>query len=146
MAGGFYIIDHTADIGLKVWSDTCVELFEYAALGMSSLIIDPALVEGSHTLDIEIYADTIEELLFKWLKELLFHTNSSGIVFSSFCIQQDKFSGRNNKKYYICSKATYDKLNIERHESCNEIKAVTRHLFKVDRGKQNWEATIIFDL
>jgi len=146
MSGGCALLDHTADTGIRVWSETCDELFRFAALGMCSLIVDPALVKSSDYLVVEQYADTIEELLFQWLKELLFLINSNGIVFSSFFLRVDKIAGMNTNPYYIYSKGLYEGLDIERHEYCNEIKAVTRHLFKVERGKRDWKATIIFDL
>jgi len=146
MSGGYTILDHTADTGLIVRADTCDEIFEYAALGMSSLVVDPGTVRAKKEVNINISSDSLEELFFQWLKEILYQINATGMVFSSFRLKTDKFSGTGQKKYYISAFLYGEELDIERHEVCNEIKAVTRHSFRLERGKKVWKATVIFDL
>ena len=41
MSVGFELVDHTADIGVRVWGPTAEEVFEQAALAMFSLVCDP---------------------------------------------------------------------------------------------------------
>jgi len=146
MSGGFSFFEHTADAGLNVRGSTLKEIFEYSALGMCSLIFNPEKISDLTRVKIEAYGENTEDLLFQWLKEILYRINTTGILFSSFRIKKNIFSGSKSDKYYICADAYGELLDVERHDVCMEIKAVTRHLFKLERGKQDWKATIIFDI
>ena len=41
---GFMILDHPADLGIEAYGQTLAESFEQAALGLISVILDPATV------------------------------------------------------------------------------------------------------
>jgi len=144
--GAYTFFDHTADAGLNIRGDSCEEVFEYAALGMCSLIVDPDTVERKQEIEINISSYSLEELFFQWLKEVLYQINSTGMVFSSLRLKIDEFSGIKGKMYYISAFLYGEKLDIERHEVCNEIKAVTRHILRLKGEKKDWKATVIFDL
>ena len=75
----YELIDHTADIGLKVNGTTLFDLFENAALGMFHIIggkvksQDSAVLEKS--IEVKKTVDAFEELLVSWLSELLYIFN-----------------------------------------------------------------------
>ncbi|MCL6554479.1 MAG: archease, partial [Firmicutes bacterium] len=49
--GTYEVIDHTADVGIVVRAASLPELFETAAEGMFSFIVDPAGVENRAWLE-----------------------------------------------------------------------------------------------
>ena len=66
----FELIDHTADVGIKVWGSTLTELFENAAKGMFSVIAGEGYkAQGSdveRNIDINSDKDDIEEIRYNY--------------------------------------------------------------------------------
>ena len=54
MSVGYELVDHTADIGLRVWGPTPEDVFEEAGRGLFSLVCDPLHVGELETLDLEL--------------------------------------------------------------------------------------------
>lgn len=146
MAGGFEIIDHTADVGIRVWGKGWREIFHSAAEGMLSIVVDLNTVAAREKREIRIEGENGEELLLKWLREILFLMEEGGMVFSKIEVIRDNFSHKNSYKYFIYAALKGEKINLSRHDICTEIKAVTRHGFFLKRNGPLWEAKILFDV
>jgi len=144
MVKRYEIIEHTADIGLKVFAKTTGELFQNAALGMFYLIADCSKIAKQgitkKNYKVECEAVDLEDLLVSWLNDLLYIHNTEYVILDDFVIKKltDSFISAEAKGI------TIRELNIQIK---NEIKAVTYHGLKVFRGKNGrWEATLIFDI
>ena len=59
----FEYFDVTADIGVKVWGNSINELFENAAIAVTSLMIDPARLKRNITKEIFVEGNDIPSLL-----------------------------------------------------------------------------------
>jgi SHS2 domain-containing protein len=68
---GHEIIEHTADVGLRVWAPTLDELFSEAALAMVALMGTPTSTEP-RSEHLELEAADLEALFVDWLSEVLF--------------------------------------------------------------------------
>jgi SHS2 domain-containing protein len=146
MNSGFKIIEHTSDIGIRVWGKTRKELFQEAARDMISLIVDLNGVKIEEERYFQIKAESVEELFLKWLREILYFLDLDGIVFRKFQIEKDNFADSDVKAYFISGLLRGEKINIERHEICTEIKAITRHEFYIKKKGPWWVANILFDV
>jgi riboflavin kinase/FMN adenylyltransferase len=80
-------IEHTADRALRVWGARLSGLFVGAARGMYRLMGEPGAIAASHWREIELQAMDRETLLVGWLNELLFLTESEGLLFSDFSVK-----------------------------------------------------------
>ena len=145
MGGRIEIIDHTADVGIRVWGRTGSELFETAATGMMSLILDREAVQDREMMTIHLEENTEEELLLRWLREILYVMEREGMVFRDVCVEQDNFSLSDAPKYYIYATLRGEKQDSSRHGICTEIKAVTRHGLMLRRDSE-WSARVLFDV
>jgi SHS2 domain-containing protein len=143
---GFEIIDHTADIGLYVWSQDWKNLFEIAAEGMISLLIDPETVERKEKKTFQIEGDDLVELLLIWLREILFQMEKRGMVFVDFEVKGEIFSHNSKENYKVRADLWGEKRDIKRHDICTEIKAITRHGLSLKKEGFRWEANILFDV
>ena len=145
-SGGFQILEHTADFGILAWGRTWKDLFEQSAVGMLSQIVDPAKVRPLRTKTITFHGENPEELLLKGLKEILFHIEKDGMIFSSVRLKPNVFSrgGRGRKRAKIVLRG--ERIDPQRHGICMEIKGVTRHGFFVEHEKSCWETRILFDV
>ena len=131
-------IDISGDAGLRVRGGSVEELFENAAAGMFSLITDVSSVSGTVKREINISADNIEDLLIRWLNELIFIFDAYGFTGRTFDIII-----KNNKLKASVSGGTFDP---EINESSLLIKAATYHGLSVKKLDTHWEAAVIFDI
>jgi len=135
----YRLIDHTADIGIKVYGKTLKELFQNAAIGCFDNIADLDNVQLKRHVRFNIQAPSQEELLLLWLKELLYSFDTKRILFKDFKIEELKAT-------HLIATAYGDKLNLKKHSVKEEIKAVTYHEFSLKHGKSGWTAQVIFDV
>ncbi len=146
MDRGFKIVDHTADVGIEMWGETPQAVLEAAALGMLSLIVNLKNVKYHIEKTLVIEADSLEDLLLNWLREILYIQERERIVFSGVSIPTEKFSCSKSDKYCFYGLLKGEKLNLKRHDICMEIKAVTRHQMFFQKKSQLWRAGILFDI
>lgn len=143
--GGFQIIPHTADVGLRVWGKHWKDLLEEAALGMMSQITDLETIHPETEKVIEAKGETGDEVLLNWLREILFHVER-GMIFSKFNITEDNFSDKQGKHFKCKGLLVGEAINPSRHEICIEIKAVTRHGLSIKKQGPWWVTSILFDV
>lgn len=138
----FELIEHPADMGLRVFGKDLKELFVNAACGMFSIIAERKI--NSHKAQetiaqtIAISANNYEELLVCWLSELLTLFDINKCIFVGFEITQ-------LTKTKLQSLAFKDPAGLKDYLINTEIKAVTYHQLKIRKQKNKFVAEIIFD-
>lgn len=136
----FYeIIDHTADIGIRVFGRTRKELFQNAALAFFDIVgkwgkVDMSLVE---TIRLEGTDDA--DLFQRWLDELNFLFQTRELVFHEFDV-------RFPSDLVLEAEARGRKLDLDIDDVSLDIKAVTHHELKVEQKPTGWHASVIFDI
>jgi len=138
----YEIIEHTADVGLRVNGLTLKELFTNAARGMFEIIKgEGQKIEGKDKRRIEIKKEVegFEELLVGWLSELLYIFNKDQILFTDFKILELNNSG-------ISGQASGEKIDLSQTALQTEIKACTFHGLKIEETKDRFTCDIIFDV
>ncbi len=135
----YQYIDHTADLGIKVFGDTLAELFENAAFGLFDNITNLEKVSPNSEFSIEVQATDREALLVNWLSELNYLFLTRKELFNCFQVNQINDE-------HLTATVRGEKLNLDRHEIYTEVKAVTYHKLYVKETDQGWEAQVIFDL
>jgi SHS2 domain-containing protein len=131
-------IEHTADHGIEVEADSVEELFEGAASGMFSIIVNLSTVSARESRTIAIEADDLEELMFKWLNELLYVLAAEELLLSRFEVK--RVEGLRLEAVVVG-----EPVDPARHR-LGEIKAATYHQMLVERRNGSWFARVIFDV
>ncbi len=131
------IINHTADTGIEVYGKNIEELFLNSAMGLYK-IMGVEYDEGENFLEIKLEATSLEELLIKFLNELIYLTEIKKIG-GNF----EKIDIEKNKDRHVLN-ATLKIRKIKSTEK--EIKAATYHNLKIENVKDGFKTTIIFDL
>ena len=144
MGKNYEVIEHTADIGLKIFGKTKKELFQNAARGMFFLITGSSIFfkeeSNNKYFKVECEASNLEDLLVSWLSDLLHIHNTEYMIPGDFIINH-------LTEQFIQSEIVGVKITDSLHQIEKEIKAVTYHhlqVFKNEKGR--WEANIVFDL
>lgn len=136
----YEVIDHTADIGIRVAGSSLNELFANAAEAMFDVMVAsrPDLIANIN-VPVDVEAAAPDELLVKWLQELLYVFDTRHLVLSNFYIDEitDKTLSGTAKGM------KFDKL---RHEMKRQIKAVTYHKLTLEKKADTWHAQVIFDI
>jgi len=136
---GYEWIDHTADIGIRVWGANPKNLFVNAGRAMFDLICDHQLDKSGDVDSITVTGADWVDLLINWLRELLyFWTGKERLVLSMDIksISENSVTGR-------VITGTFDR---QRHVIGHEIKAVTYHQAIVKLDGRKWVAEVIFDV
>ncbi len=135
----FEIIEHTADIGIRVFGRNLKDLFKNAGLAIFELSSEKISTHDKNHKEISIQqkADNLEELFLNWLNELLSLSAAKGIIFENFKFEQ--LDEKNLKAVGIGSRITNYKVNTE-------IKAATYHQLEIKKNKSGWQAEVILDV
>jgi SHS2 domain-containing protein len=135
----YEVFEHTADLGLRITASDLNNLFAQAGKGFFSLIVenieDIALKEN---LTIKIEGNDLEYLLFDWLNELLYISETKHLVFSEFTVSIDDKG--------LSATVAGEKLDLSRHSLDHEIKAITYHGLLVKEENNGWLAEVILDI
>jgi SHS2 domain-containing protein len=136
-------VEHTADLAYVARGRTLEALFENAAAGLFSLLLDPGVVEPRDEEEIAFEGHDAEEMLVAWLQEILFRIMTRGRVFRSATVRvvtPPRASG-------LCRG---EALDPTRHELAAEIKAVTYHGLSIVRGRDDagplFQARVVLDI
>ncbi len=143
MKSGFRFIEHTADVIIEAWAPTLEGVFEYSAKAMYEVMTDISKVDKVIEKKVEAEGFDLENLLLRWLEELLSITDSEGILFSEFIVEKiEKMS----EGYIVKSRCLGEEFNPEKHESRTEVKAVTYSQMRIWREDDLWKARFTLDI
>ncbi|MCM8820386.1 MAG: archease [Candidatus Omnitrophica bacterium] len=133
----FEVLEHTADVGGKIYGKDIKELFINATKLLYFLAGVTQYERMERVISIELSSETIEELLVKFLNELIYYMDVKKI-------------GGDIKKIYIQKKGKIFNLDCEmageKISVKKEIKAATYHNLKVKREEGIFSSEIIFDI
>ena len=135
----YEILNHTADVCIRVYGKSFDELFENAARAMMELITDREKINPSQEIEIEVRGETKEELLVHWLQEILFLHEVKKIVFKDFRLNLIS-------ETHAKGKAIGEIIDINKHELSFDIKAVTYHNLKIEPINDKLKVDIVFDV
>jgi len=139
MTGRFEMVDHTGDIGVRVFGETLSQLFEQAAQALTFILTDPETIAPKQTRKLVLEARTGEELLITWLNELVYLFDTEGLLFKEFTILT-------LGDHHLEAEARGEVFDEGRHPIKTTVKAATYHQLKIENRKGVWTAQVIFDL
>lgn len=171
----YELIEHTADIGIRIKAGSLEKLFAAVASAMFDIIAEDLNPKAAGTTKISIAqeGDNTEELLINWLNELLSLSAVKELIFCDFQISKlTKNEAPRDLSHRGLFERNTERLNcsstplksndyqprtykieavVTGKASKNfkfnvEIKAATYHQLKLEQNKSGWETEIIFDV
>jgi SHS2 domain-containing protein len=133
------LLDHTADLGIVVKAGNEAELLARAAAALADLLYEPAGVGERETRPRTLHADDPEELLVRWLNELIVLRETEDFLWRR--VEVDLESDRT-----LRARLTGESFDAARHEVKTALKAATYHQLRVRLVGDELEARIIFDV
>ena len=68
----YQLLDHTADLTVRIYGPDIVHLFENACGSLNDLFLDIKFTGGSTSLRITVEGEDLEDLMVRWLSEILY--------------------------------------------------------------------------
>ncbi|MEM1829419.1 MAG: archease [Thermofilum sp.] len=147
LPGVYDSLEHTGDVYLKVRGSNLLELFENSGIALFDTMVDTRRVNGVLERGVEAEGFDLENLLYRWLEELLILYYSEKlvcgrVVASSF--QVERVDGE--LSYRVRGKAYCEEFNPEKHEARVEVKSPTYSLMRVLKSEEGWVAYFVLDI
>jgi SHS2 domain-containing protein len=141
VSGRHRFFAHTADVGAEIRAATLRGLFGGAARALFELLGDPRTVRPLRCRRIRVRGATPEDLLVRWLSEIVYLRETGGWAFASCAVERvDRLR---------CAAAGVlrgEPFDARRHPAGREVKAVTYHQIALRRSRGQWRVRIVFDV
>jgi protein archease len=136
---GFDLLDHPADLGIEARGETMAQAFEQAATGLMSVILDLSSVEARVSREVSLEASDLEQLLVKWLSEVLYLYDGEKFV----CRELSVFELRHDS---LRATALGEAFVPEKHVTRLDVKAVTYHQLVVEETNTGCRVRVFLDI
>ncbi len=136
---GFEILAVTADKGIRAWGPDPPSVFCQAALGLWSLMVDPATVACRVRVPLAVEAEDREALLVAWLNELLYLYEARGFIGGECAVHSLTDT-------HLTAEAQGEPVDSARHVVLSHVKAVTYHQLHVGATASGWECRVVVDV
>nr|CAX68976.1 conserved hypothetical protein of unknown function DUF101 [uncultured bacterium] len=138
----FELIEHTADIGIRVFARSREELFANSAEGLFSLLLKKEQTNASNIKKVTLKSPKLDELLVQWLNELLSLFYAEAFVPAKFSASLAETDGTLTLNATVEGDEIEDSVTLAK----TEVKAATYHRLKVEQFKGGYKAEVIFDV
>ena len=141
-----FLKDVTAsDVAFEVDAPGVEELFVETGIAVTAVQVENIQdIRDKITRRISLEAENLEELLYKFLDELIFLKDTDLLLFHDFTrMRIEKGEGGG---YTLTCSGTGEELDLERHHSVVDVKAVTMHQFFVREENGVWRARVVLDV
>jgi len=132
-------MEHTADLGAWFYGRDPEAVFVNAGLALMTLMIERPPRRGEAVTAVALEASDPEDLLVRWLNELLYLVQVKRRVAVSI-----RATGLTRTRFEAdVETAGFD---LARHGIRGEIKAATYHALELRPWRGRWRARVVFDL
>ncbi|MFB6291463.1 MAG: archease [Candidatus Bipolaricaulia bacterium] len=136
-------LDHGADIGLEATGDSLEGLFSEAGKALFSLMVDLEGIQPEKSLELELNEETLEDLLYEWLSELLSLSNLKSQVYGEF---SQLTIEEKDSSYRLESVAKGENIDPGKQELGSEVKAVTYQGLEIIENEDGWLCRFVVDV
>ncbi|HLB00006.1 MAG TPA: archease [Bacteroidota bacterium] len=139
MQPSYRILEHPADLGIEAEADTLEETFAFAARALMSVIVEPDSVTAREWRRLAVPGGDPEQLLVRWLGEILYLFDGAGFVSGEFRIAPITGSGLEATVGGEPAGGSSLRMKLD-------VKAVTYHDISVRRTSRGWYARAYLDI
>ncbi len=146
MTGTYRLLDDIAlaDTAFDAEGDTPTELCDIAARALMELMADPATIGTTWTHTVECAAEDLGELLYDWLNQLVFLKDAHGVLFHDVRVRVTE--GRAAPRWRLHADLSGAPVDPTSQELRADVKAVTKHLYRVMPSGTHWRARVVVDV
>ena len=133
-------LSHTADIKFQAFGKNIEECFTNAVYALTNIICKQE-IKGIIKKSIKAEGDDLEELLYNFLEEFLFLSDSQNFLFSKF--KKIKIYKKNGK-FNLNSEVLGD--DSKKYQTELDVKAITYNEMFVIKDKDSYKCQVVVDV
>ena len=130
-----------ADICIEAFGKNYEELFVNSALALTECMVRLKDVKPKIKETIKFKNIKIEQLLYDFLSELVYTKDVNQLLFVKYNMKI-----KQGKKFELTCDCIGDKINMNTQELIADVKAITMHMFKIEKTKNGFKATFVPDI
>lgn len=133
----------TADVTFRATAADLDALFTAAAEATVSVMSEaPEAIAARESRTVELEAEQLDMLLFRFLGEIVFHKDADGVL-----LRPDEVRVRRGEGgWHLAATLRGERLDPRRHLLAADVKAVTLYGLEVRRHGDGWLATVTLDV
>jgi len=135
----YTLLDHTADLRIRVSGTDPADLYKNAGLALFDLINRSDRLDSREVIEIDVSGDDLADLMVNYLRELLYLWTGNEKLVKMIDILQISDTA-------VSARVITDRYQPQHHAILHDIKAVTYHQIEVSRTADGWQATVVFDV
>ena len=133
-----------ADVAFEASGRTLEEMFAGAAEAlMNTQVRELSSISAGKETRFTLEAKDGERLLHDFLQELIFLKDAKLMLFREYKLSITKLETGNWKLVAACRGEPIDQ---KKHELLVDVKAVSWHMFKIEKTESGWKAFVILDV
>jgi len=140
-----FLEDYTADIAFVAFGKTLEEAFVNAAEALMDIQTDIERVSPEECFDIDIVGFDLQNLLKKWLEELIYYLDAKQIILCKFTVSIRR-EANDEETYRLVGKVCGEKFNPNKHTSKVEVKAISYHGMEIGIKNDTYYAKVLVDI
>lgn len=131
-----------ADIAYEAYGKDLAELFTNSAEALFETMAKIKTVEPLEKRKIALESKKIEGLLYDFLSEIVYLKDRDSLVFR----ESDLEIIQSNDKYHLTATIYGDTINAEEQTLGADVKAITLHMFKIEKTSAGYKSTVVLDI
>ena len=145
MAAKFKFFDHTADAKFQAFGKTLNETFANAAIATYEIITETKKIKPKLKKELTIHAAQKRSLLYDFLEELIFLTDTQGFLLKKATNVKIKEIKKDNKREFKLT-ATLIGDKAKGYELKTQVKAVTYSDMFIKEAKDKVVVQVVLDI
>jgi len=135
----FTILEHPADLGIRACGTTLAQAFEVVAYGLISLILDSKSIRCVESRKVRVSAQNYQQLLVRWLNEILFLYDGERFAPVEFEIQE-------LSECRLVAEVRGTNCDSEIYQTRLDVKAVTYHQLFINQTQGGYSLQVFLDV
>ncbi|MDI9644564.1 MAG: archease [Candidatus Verstraetearchaeota archaeon] len=135
-------LDHTSDVYIHVCSESLEGLFAESAEAATEVMFNTRAVEMRRSIQVEMDAKDLEQLLYLWIDRLIYHFDSDSFALGRAEVEKVEVDGIARLSAILWG----EEYDPAKHGQRTGIKAMTYSLMRIHHDGGAWHAYFVVDI
>ena len=131
-----------ADIAFEAEGDSIEALFQGATQALLEIMADPGTIAASWEQRSYKTDAALDDLLVEWLSEIVYWKDAAGVVFREAPLSLTRVRDQWTLEGLLIGAPVDHVAQVLR----NDVKGITRHLYRLEQDGAVWKARVVVDV
>lgn len=130
-----------SDICFEAYGKSLNQLFENSALALEEVMVETKSIEVQETRKLAVNAESLPDLLFRFLEELVFLKDTQQLL-----VKRAIVHAVNAKQKKLVAQLAGSQIDPVKQHLRTDVKAITYHMFNLEKSDKGWTARVVVDV